>query len=65
MDPKNDSIGRVHSLRTVMPAHHSYHAVFQQIDVEESLDIVNGGTTLRMFGVTEVRPRAPCQLYIC
>ena len=29
--------------------------IFQQIDVENSTDYSQGGTTLRMFGVTEVR----------
>jgi hypothetical protein len=28
--------------------------VFQQIDVEDSLDRSNGGVSLRMFGVTKV-----------
>lgn len=32
-----------------------HSAVFQQIDVEEATDFGSGTTTLRMFGVTQVR----------
>ena len=42
-------LSTVHTVSTHTPQ------VFQQIDIEDSVDQQTGGTTLRMFGVTEVR----------
>ena len=42
-------LSTVHTVSTHAPQ------VFQQIDIEDSVDQQTGGTTLRMFGVTEVR----------
>jgi hypothetical protein len=35
--------------------------VFQQIDIEVATDTLSGGTSLRMYGVTEVLPPSPEQ----
>jgi len=41
-------------LLLTMPTSYIYILVFQQIDVEDSIDSNTGAATLRMFGVTEV-----------
>lgn len=55
INEKNDSISTL-LLRVAYTTYlHPLSPVFQQIDVEESVDQSTGAVTLRMYGVTEVR----------
>lgn len=55
INPKRDSISE-HSTTSCVGHVLSLSLAFQQIDIEDSVEQQTGGTTLRMFGVTQVSP---------